>query len=172
MSKPIYRPPSVWITQVLLVLTLINGVVVLAFMFSFCSLKSLNCQSPLTINVFLIYFPTLAIIFLAFWGLQKRRRYGKWLAVSLLISSMAGMLTKSDPIQLIYRSITQWQLLPAPPYQCWKGELGSSIEYSCGYDSYLELMLRGISDILPALFPGFLAMRLLYSMDVKRFLHR
>ena len=90
MNKPIHRPPSIWITQVLLVLPLINLVVALLFSLFQCSSaeSSFNSSSPSTIYALLPVCLALALLFLTVWGLQKRKNYGKWLAVSLLVCGM------------------------------------------------------------------------------------
>jgi len=172
MNKPVYRPPSVWITQVLLIIALINLAIALPIRLFQCSITKppFNCLSIFTINALLFDFLTLAIIFLTFWGLQKRKRYGKWLAVSLLVGGMVVGIFESNSFQLIYHSITQWQPLPAPPYECWeKNSSFNPISPSCGYHSYGELFFRIVLEVSPALLLGFLAVRLLCSDAVKRF---
>lgn len=175
MHKPIYRPPSVWVTQVLLILALINSVVALQNTFFLCSssglsFPSFSCSSPFVISILLSRFLALAIIFLAFWGLQKRKRYGQWLAVILLFVGMVAVIAESPYLKLIYHSITQWRPLPTPPYECWKKEFSfSSISYWCGYKSYRELVFMIILECLPAGLLGFPAIRLLYSEAAKQF---
>jgi uncharacterized membrane protein len=173
MHKPVYRPPSVWVTQVLLVLALISSVVGLKTTLFLCSSAepsfSFSCSSPFAINALLSHFLALAITFLAFWGLQKRKRYGKWLAVSLLVVGMVAVIIESHFLKLIYHSITQWQPLPAPPYECWEKEFEWSFRYSCGYRSHQELLSRFISEVFTPLILGFLAARLLCSEAAKRF---
>ncbi|MEE3717064.1 hypothetical protein V2H45_09935 [Tumidithrix elongata RA019] len=174
MNDPIYRPPSVWITQVLLVLCLISLAIALPIALFQCSSADppFNCSSPLAIHALLTGFFTFVMLFLTFWGLQKRKRYGKWLAVSFLIGGMVTAIPKSPSLQLIYRSIVQWRPLPTPPYECWQKEPLSISSYSCGYSSYPELVIRIISEILPALLLGFLAFQLLYSPAAKLFFHK
>lgn len=167
-----YRPPSVWITQVIVAVPLVNLIIALPVALFQCSTASppSNCSSPFMINALIRGCTSLAIAFLTFWGLQKRKRYGKWLAVSLLVAATVIGIAESHSVQLIYHSIIQWQPLPAPPYECWKKKYSfDSISYSCGYKSYGEFMLTLASETLPALLLGFLAMRLLYSDAAKRF---
>lgn len=175
MNKPVYRPPSVWITQIYLVPSLVSLAILLPISLFQCfsSEQTLSCSSPPRIASFVTGFLTLVLVFLTFWGLQKRKRYGKWLAVSLLIGGMVAAIAESHSLQLIYRSITQWQPLPDPPYECWESDELLTIRrrQSCGYSSYQELALRIILDALPALLLGFLAVRLLYSHAAKRFFH-
>lgn len=172
MYQPVYRPPSVWVTQILLMLTLINSGVALISTLVLCPAAEppFNCLAPSTINTLLFSGLALAITFLAFWGLQKRKRYGKWLAASFLVGSMVIVIVEIPLVQLIYHSITQWQPLPAPPYECWKKDSPLSlISHSCGYKSYGELVARLTSESLPALLLGFLTVRLLRSDAAKRF---
>jgi hypothetical protein len=139
MNKHVYRPPSVWITQVLLVVPLTQLLVVLPLMLFHCSSAKppFNCSSPSTISALLTGFSTLAIIFLIFWGLQKGKHYGKWLAVTLLLGGMVKEIADSRSLQLIYHSVIRWQPLPTPPYECWEKEvLLSNVRFSCGYESY------------------------------------
>jgi hypothetical protein len=130
----------------------------------FSSEQTLSCLSSRS-SFFATGCLTLLLICLTFWGLQTRKRYGKWLAVSLLMGGMVVAIAESHSFQLIYRSITEWQPLPAPPHECWEGDS------SCGYSSYLELALRIVSDLLRAMLLGFLAARLLYSDAAKQFFH-
>jgi hypothetical protein len=175
MNKPVYRPPSVWITQILLVPFLVNFVIILPIVLLQCSSseQTQSCSSPSRILAFLSSFLSFALVLSTFWGLQKRKRYGKWLAVNLLIGGLVVGLAKSHIFQLIYHSITQWHSLPAPPYECWKREylFGNSSD-SCGYKNYRELVWRIISDTLPSVILGFLAVRLLFGHAAKQFFHK
>jgi heme/copper-type cytochrome/quinol oxidase subunit 4 len=171
MNKPIDRPPSIWITQILLALPFLNLAIALPVtVFQCFSSESVqSCLSTPKIISFAVACLMLVLLLLAFWGLQKRKRYGKWLAVALLVGGMVVAITEGHSLQLIYRLITQGQALPAPPYECWKSDGLSYGSWSCGYSSYPELGLRIISDIVPALFLGFLLARLLSSPAAKRF---
>ncbi len=175
MNEPVYRPPSVWITQALLLPFLVATAIALpiTLLQCFSSEQMQSCSSPHRILAFLSSFLCFAVVLLTFWGLQKRKRYGKWLAVSLLIGGLVAGLAESRMLQLIYHSIAQWQPLPAPPYACWEKEHSfSRISHFCGYKSYQELVRRIISDILSASLLGFLAVRLLYSRDAKQFFRK
>lgn len=172
MSPPAYRPPSVWITQALLVPSLVTMAIalVIGLFQCFSSEPTLSCTSPPRIASFVSGFVSFGLIFLTFWGLQTRKRYGRWLAVSMLIGGMIVAIAESHSFHLIYRSITQWQPLPAPPYDCWeKQHPFDNISYSCGYQTYPGMVARLTADILPALILGFLATRLLFSAAAKRF---
>jgi hypothetical protein len=175
MNEPVYRPPSVWITQVLLVPSLVSFAIALpiALLHCFSSEQTQSCSSPSSLLAFVSGFLSFLLVLLTFWGLQKRKRYGKWLAVSLLIGGSVVGLAKSHMFQLIYHSITQWRPLPVPPYECWKREfLAGNFMDSCGYKSYGELVWRIISEALPSVILGLLAVRLLFGHAAKRFFHR
>jgi hypothetical protein len=172
MNNSIYRPPSVWITQALLVPFLISTAIALpiALFQCFSAEQTQSCSSPIIVTSFATGLFSFVLVLLTFWGLQKRKQYGRWLAVILLVGGMVVAIADSHTLQLIYRSITQWQPLPAPPYECWEKEHAfSPISYSCGYKTYQELALRISLDVIPALLLGFLAARLLYSRPAKLF---
>ncbi len=175
MNEPVHRPPSVWITQILLVPSLLNFVIVVPIaMVQYFSAEPM--QSGSSSNRILDFgsgFLSFVLVLLTFWGLQKRKRYGKWLAVNLLIGGLVVGLAKSHIFQLIYYSIIQWHPLPIPPYECWEKAalFGNSID-SCGYKNYRELVWRIISDILPSVILGCLAFRLLYGHAAKQFFHK
>ncbi len=172
MNQHIYRPPSVWITQILLVLTFGNLAIALpaGLVQCFTSGQIQSCSSFPKIASFVTGCLILVLLGLTFWGLQKRKRYSKWLAVSFLIGSMIVAIAQSPLLQLIYTSVTQGQSLPAS-YECWKEDGLSYISRSCGYSSYPEMVQRIVLDILPAMLLGFLAVRLLYSDAAKRFFY-
>lgn len=176
MSQPVYRPPSVWITQVLLLLSLMNWTIALLIsLFRCVSAKQLfNCTSRVTVYEFLTGFLMIVVpACLTFWGLQKRQRYGKWLAVSILIGAMiVGILDSPLPrtLEVIYLStISNRGTLPDPLDAC--NHPFGDLTYFCGYESYQELVWKIISDLVPSLILGFLAFRLLYSHAAKRFFH-
>jgi hypothetical protein len=170
MSDPIYRPPSVWITQVLLGVQLFSLIAALVVSSVQCALQlDPNCSLPNRLTWFASGSLAVALLFLTLWGLQTRTLYGKWLAAALLLLGMITVIAQSHSFQLIARSITQWQPLPAPPYECWENEHLSLIQRSCGYSSYPGFVVNIISDGLPAGLLGLLAMRLLYGDAAKRF---
>jgi hypothetical protein len=174
LNKPVYRPFSVWIAQVGLVPPLVSLLIVMPIRFVQCfsAEQMQSCLSSDGISSFVAGFFTFALAAVTFWGLQKRRHYGKWLAVILLIGGAVTTAKKSDFLQLVYRSITQWQPLPTPPYECWKSSLlDGNTSQSCGYSSYSELEIGIALDLLTTLFLGYLAVSLLYSDAAKRFFH-
>lgn len=129
-----------------------------------------NCWSlsriPYLVGVFGAFLP----IGLAFWGLQNIKQYGRWLGAIVLVAVMGAGMTRSHYFRLVYSAIFEGQSLPVPPYECWKGRVGSVDQTSCGYSNYSDLVLRGVSDLFPDLLLGFLALRLIFSRTVKRFL--
>lgn len=172
MNQPIYRPPSVWITQVILVFWAIS--LLIPLFRCFLAKQLFNCTSPFTIYEFLIIFLMIVLACLAVWGMQKRQRYGKWLAVSFLIGAMiVGIMDSPLPrfLQVIYFSIISSRgSLPDPLDAC--NHPFGDLTYFCGYKSYQELMLKIVSDLFPSLVMGFLTFRLLYSHAVKRFFQK
>ncbi len=174
MSPPAYRPPSVWMTQALLVPSLVTMAIalVIGLFQCFLSEQTLRCTSPPRLASFVSGFVSFALLLLTFWGLQTRKCYGRWLAVSMLIGGIIVAIAENHSFHLMYRSITQWQPLPAPPYECWEKEHSfSNFSQSCGYETYPGMAARFLVDFLPPLFLGFLATRLLFSSAVKRFFY-
>lgn len=173
MKEPVYRPPSVWITQALLLSYLVIKLLPLPVALFLCFSSKLipSCLSTQSIVPLVGVFLGLSLIFLIFWGLQKRKHYGKWLAVSLLIGLMIPMISEGHLLRLVGRSIIQWRPLPTPPYLCWEplDPLDGNSQDSCGYSSYLGLAVLITSDVLPAMLFGWLAARLLFSNAAKRF---
>jgi hypothetical protein len=166
MENKTKRPVSVWITQILLAVGILLAPIFLIrqlFELFSCFLTN-GLQQCLTLDrtINLIGGCLLFIlVLLAFWGLQKRKQYGKWLGLLFLVLMMMAAITGSSYFQLIYRAIASGQALPAPPYDCWeKSAIAIEQEY-CGYSSYLDLVLRSTLDILvPPGILGFLAIRL------------
>lgn len=84
MSSKVKRPATVWVTQGLLLLF------ALIWLFSLTSnlvmiAKNGANASPLRILVGVSILGSVVVLFLiAFWGLAKRRVYGKWLGVASL----------------------------------------------------------------------------------------
>ncbi|MCM1984953.1 hypothetical protein [Lyngbya confervoides] len=168
----VYRPPSVWITQFLLMVSLIGLVIslIITLVLCFSANPPFGCPLSFLIGILMSRLLAIALNFLAFWGLQRRKRYGKWLAVSLLVAGMVVVIVESPYFNLLFHSITHWQPLPVPPYECWENSVGYSNErYFCGYENYQQLALRSISEAFPALILGFLAVRLLYGEPARRF---
>lgn len=176
MNESVYRPPSVWITQILLLVSLITWAIALLISIFRCvsTAQLFSCISRVTIYEFLNGFLMIVATGLAIWGLQKRQRYGKWLAVSLLIGAMiVGIIDSPLPraIQVIYLSTIPTRVpLPDPLVAC--NHPFGNLTYFCGYESYQALVWKIISDLAPSLILGFLAFRLLYSHAAKRFFQK
>ncbi|MGG6297012.1 hypothetical protein ACQ4M4_21665 [Leptolyngbya sp. AN02str] len=175
MNQSVSRPLSVLLTQVLLIAPVFTSAIAIPTEVSLClsATPPNRCLIVPTLTALLIQVLVLIISLITFWGLQTRKHYGKWLAVSFLIGIGIAAIAQTNSFSMIYQFITQGKPFPAPPYACWdQQDLLSPVSYSCGYDSYGGLVLRIISDALPALIFGFLAMRILYSSAAKQFFHR
>lgn len=100
MTQKPKRPPSVWISQILLVI----------FGLLFIALTLISISVVAVANVPALYFVWVLFnlglgigFFVAFWGLMKRRRYGRWMAVGFLslmfVGSVAGQIARpSGPL--------------------------------------------------------------------------
>ncbi|MGH9752661.1 MAG: DUF2127 domain-containing protein [Blastocatellia bacterium] len=102
----IKRPPSVWITQIIIPLFLIP------FLFSGlspivrCLLSSdSKCLSLETLLRAIFVFGGISTIsFFTFWGLLRRKRYGKWLGV-LSLALLLCLLLMGEQSRVIYNYI-------------------------------------------------------------------
>ena len=87
------RPPSIWITQILI------GILVLIF----CSNVLQNLRLDLTQSISrqltgrLIILSLLSFLLFAFWGLVKKRQWGKWMGIYSLLLIWA-MMTYSQVV--------------------------------------------------------------------------
>jgi hypothetical protein len=112
----------------------------------------------------------LAVFLLALWGLQRRKRYGKWLGVAILLFFMVAFMGQSPYFQMIYRLTAAGIPLPIPPYECVLDRIGIPNRNYCSYSSYPDLVLRATLDILfPAILLGFLASRVAFGQAAARF---
>ena len=147
MNEKVKRPPSVWITQVLLI--------IFALLFSLIWLNSLRLfaapQSKASGGRFLIF--TLIMLILlgmlstAFWGLVKRRVYGRWLGIVSLI--------------FIWGLLVYIQLFPSKgPYKRYEYDNATQL-----YAAYLW------GALIYALFL-ILILRLAFSKNIGRFFQR
>jgi hypothetical protein len=99
----IKRPPSVWITQAILPFFLIpilfGGISPIVR----CLLSSTSrCPSvEILFRAFFVFGGVLTISFFTFWGLQRRKRYGKWLGV-ISLALLLGLLLRSEHSRVIY----------------------------------------------------------------------
>ncbi len=169
--RSLTRPLSVWLIQAILVLGGVQMALSLLLAVGFCVIREFQaCLAPSRLTIFLSATIVLSIMWVTFWGLQRRRQYGRWLAVGFLVVGMFGLITNSPYFQLVYRSVSQGVPLPLPPYKCWQNELGGVTQKFCGYSSYLDLVLRGSLDILlPNLLVGLLALRLVRGRSAQQF---
>lgn len=170
-SRPLpTRPLSVWITQAILVFGGTQMALSLLLAVGVCAVSEFQaCLSPSRLTVFMAAVIVLSIIWVTFRGLQRRRRYGQWLAVGFLLVAMVGLFRDSPYFQLVYRSVSQGIPLPSPPYECWQDELGGVTQTFCGYSSYSDLILRGGLDLLPNSLVGLLALRLARGRSARQF---
>ncbi|MBM0743316.1 hypothetical protein JOY44_17130 [Phormidium sp. CLA17] len=175
MERRPSKPSSIWITQFIvmmgILLSLIFIPVQLFGLVSHCLMPGVqNCFTVGKILDLAGSCILLGWLLLTIWGLQKRKLYGKWLAIAFLLFAVLVAITRSSYFQLIYRALTSGISLPAPPYDCWKGSVGEVEQRYCGYSSYVDLGLRGALDILfPASVLGFLASRVAFGHAAKRF---
>jgi hypothetical protein len=146
MSK-VARPATVWVTQGLLL------VFVLIWLFSLTSnlimiARDESKVSPLRILVGIAILGSVVVVFLiAFWGLAKRRVYGKWL----------GMVSLS----LLWLVVVYIQVRPPQgPYQRFE------------YNSPSEVVGAVITGVFVSVLFLFLILRLAFSKSVDRFFTR
>jgi hypothetical protein len=98
MQQKPKRPPSVWISQILVFLF---GVLILAMTFSMFVMLSRGSASSIPIGIYLVlglYVLVGILFFIAFWGLTTRKRFGRWLAVGLL-SLMLILMTVGQVVR-------------------------------------------------------------------------
>lgn len=173
MKRLIGRPPSVWITQVLFLLTLIGfGVAFLGALFScFSGGPSPRCPASVTPSDVLTSLLVIVLAGLTFWGLQTGRRYGQGLAVTLLIAAVVVGISDSPLPRalnvLLLSLLSGGGGLPDPLLPC--GHPFGGMTYLCGFSSHAALAWRVIADLLPSLLLGVLAVRLLCSDAARGF---
>ncbi len=176
MKRSVARPPSVWISQVLFLLSLIGfGVAFLGALLScFSGGPSPRCPASVTPTDVLTSLLVIVLAGLTFWGLQTGRRYGQWLAVTLLIAAVVVGISDSPlprALNVVLLSLLSGGGgLPDPLQAC--GHPFGGMTYLCGYSSYAALAWRVIADLLPSLLLGVLAVRLLRSDAARRFFHQ
>lgn len=175
MERSVGRPPSVWITQVLFLLSLLGfGVTVLGALLScFSGGSSTRCPASVTPTDVLTSLLVIVLAGLTFWGLQRRRRYGQWLGAVLLIAAMVvGVFESPLPraLQVMLLSLLSGGGLPDPLQAC--NHPFGGMTYLCGNASVPALGWRIISDLFPSLLLGVLAARLLGSDAARRFFHQ
>jgi apolipoprotein N-acyltransferase len=87
MNTKIKRPPAVWLTQSLLIIFAMLWLFV--FVFQLVRMLRNGLSEGVSIVRPLIGFPIIlgfaCLLLLAFWGMAKRKTYGRWLSVLSLI---------------------------------------------------------------------------------------
>jgi hypothetical protein len=112
MEKGVRRPVSVWIAQILLV------ILAVVYLYTFAKLIiALWILGADLINSYWVVVTINAVIILlvlvAFWGMARRRMYGRWLGVGILsslflFSTYAQFFRSSGPLQYDeYENATQ-----------------------------------------------------------------
>jgi hypothetical protein len=80
------RPPTIWLTQALVI---IFGLLILsAFLINFVVLLTHLGEEFSIVRTLLVYAVMLGVVLLlaiTFWGLAKRKNYGRWLSVLFLL---------------------------------------------------------------------------------------
>lgn len=102
----IKRPPSVWITQAITVLFLIPFLFGGISPFVRCLLNGASkCPSlEILLKAIFVFGCISAISFFTFWGLLRRKRYGKWLGV-MSLALLFGRLLTGEQLRVSYTYI-------------------------------------------------------------------
>lgn len=101
------RPASVWITQILLLLTVLPGLRAVINSFQRCPIfASEACPVGLNQRLFDLIFAVvyLTLIVVGLWGLQRRKKYGRWLGI-LFWAVFIAVLLSSDSSRMVYHFI-------------------------------------------------------------------
>lgn len=87
MNNKTKRPVSIWISQILLIIFILLFLV--ASLISLINVFNSSATVPLNIFgiivYFLIAFSLILLFFISFWGLAKRKTYGRWLGLTSLL---------------------------------------------------------------------------------------
>jgi hypothetical protein len=142
------RPPTIWLTQALLI---VFGLLLLfAFLINFVVLLTHLGEEFSIVRTLLVYSMMLGVVLLlaiAFWGLARRKNYGRWLGIlSLLL--FWGLL-----ILMKLRH-------PSGPYQYYE------------YDNPAQLAGAVIVQVLLHGLILFLILRLSFSKSVREFFRK
>jgi hypothetical protein len=135
VNNKIKRPASVWLTQILLIIfaLLQLGIIVL----NLVTLRGRIGEGPSILRVavvFSIIFCFVLLHLVSFWGLVKRRMYGKWLGLASLL--------------LIWGLIVYTKLFPATgPYKTYEYDnaaqlAGAFLALALIHALFLILILR------------------------------
>jgi hypothetical protein len=157
----IKRPPSVWITQAIILLFLIpflfRGISPIArCLFSGAS----KCPSPgILLREIFVSGGISTILFFTFWGLLRRKSYGKWLGV-MLLALWLGLLLIGEQSRVIYGYILSGghvkRAMPAGYYD---------------FSNDAQLIGAATFAVLLHVSLLFLIFRLAFARQVKRFFH-
>ncbi len=111
------RPLSVWITQILALFTLIPGIGLTILHLFGCLLPmgATACSSTKGIIEILAAGSFLVMLIFTFWGLQKRKKYGKWLGIIVLTVLTIALILRSEYLQVVGRFLLFRQQIPPPP---------------------------------------------------------
>ena len=135
MNSKTKRPPSVWLTQILLMIFALLWLAIVAL--NLARLPSAVAGgAPILrpVIVFSIIICFVSLLLISFWGLLKRRMYGKWLGLTSLI--------------LIWGLIVYVKLFPATgPYKTYEYDnaaqlAGAFLALSVIHALFLVLVLR------------------------------
>ncbi len=142
------RPPTIWLTQALVI---IFGLLILfAFLINFVVLLTHLGEEFSIVRTLLVYVVMLGVVLLlaiAFWGLAKRRNYGRWLSVFLLL--------------LFWGPLVLIQLRrPSGPYQYYEYDNPTQIAGAV----IVQVLLHGLILLL--------ILRLSFSKTVKEFFRK
>ncbi|HQU92542.1 MAG TPA: hypothetical protein PLK77_09610 [Pyrinomonadaceae bacterium] len=96
MNQKPKRPPSVWISQIILVIySLIFLGALLMTLFALGNLNTGGGAPTLILLAFLFFGFFIAILATAFWGLLKRRSWGRWLTVGIFSLMILMSITQT-----------------------------------------------------------------------------
>lgn len=129
------RPPTVWLTQTLLIIFALLWLGVLLLNLVRLSGKVGGGSSIVRAAIgFVIILSFVLLLLAAFWGLAKRKVYGKWLGLVSLI------------LLWVFFAITQY-LPPAGPWKPYEFNntaqlVGAAIFQACVHALFLALILR------------------------------
>lgn len=153
-------PSGVRIVQLILLFLSLGVLVSIWRKYQFCSTSAVvqNCWSLFFVPKLVISLLQLGAFLRLIYGLERRRRYARWLTGVLIIFWIVVSTNETHYTQLVLGTVMPTQELPTPPYKCWQSELALGNRTSfCGYDSYTELarkVLTEISILVLAASPG------------------
>jgi hypothetical protein len=157
----IKRPPSVWITQAITLLFLIpflfGGISSVVRCLFIGSSKCLSLE--ILLRVIVVSGGISTILFFAFWGLLRRKRYGKWLGV-MSLALLLGLFLIGEQSRVIYGYILSGgqvkRAMPAGYYD---------------FTNDAQLIGAATFQVLLHLSLVFLIFRLAFARSAQRFFH-